>query len=208
MYDSSLPLYIETNDGCERWVPALFSSLSTINTNIKENYKNEGWYIVINNPFLIISKLRDIPIHLRSGNISVFSRVYIGKSYTNFPKHCHFGLGYSDAILEGSVKKYNVMKDLVSSNQIEKNIFSFGKWELSDTEFIHSTLYVGNSHENFLEDNVGTCKIKNDSGYLGCIFNDFIFLNQTYSLKDKKNNKQNIIYFSSELNKIYFPKDF
>ena len=43
MQDSSLPLYIETNDVCERWVPALFSSLSTINTPIKENYKNERW---------------------------------------------------------------------------------------------------------------------------------------------------------------------
>ena len=72
--DSSLPLYIETNDICERWVPALFSSLSTINTIIKENYKNERWDIVINNPFLIISKLRNIHIYLISGSVSVFAR--------------------------------------------------------------------------------------------------------------------------------------
>ena len=76
-----------------------------------------------------------------SGSVSVFARVYIGKSPINFPKYCQFGLGYSDAIPEDSIdKKYNVMKDLVSSNQIKKNIFSFRKWELNDTEFIHSTL--------------------------------------------------------------------
>ena len=205
--DSSLPLYIETNDVCGKWVPALFSSLSLINRDIEGNYSKIGWEIKINSPIVIISEFSSVFASLWLGQVSVFDQVYVAKANIKFPEYCQFGFGYSDVIPEDRSEKYNLMKFLVSSKQIEKNIFSFGKWELNDTEFIHSTLYIGDSHENFLEDNVGSCKIENGSGYFGCIFDDFIFLNETYSLKDE-NNKQIVIYFSSELSKIYFPQDF
>ena len=48
---------------------------------------------------------------------------------------------------------------------------------------------------------------KNDTGYFGCIFDDFIFLNETFPLINQDNNSY-IIYFSSEFTKIYFPQDF
>ena len=45
---------------------------------------------------------------------------------------------------------------------------------------------MGDTHENFSGENVGTCQIQNDTGYYGCIFHNFTFLGKTYSLKKKE----------------------
>ena len=206
--DYELPLYIKTNDTCTKWVPALFSPLLIINSAINdEDYANQNRAIFLQNPASIKKEKGSLEMKLYRGDVSIFQDINIAKTKTNWPNNCQFGLGYSDVFPEGSSKNFNALKNLILTHQIEKNIFSFGKWDI-DNEFFKSKLYIGDAHENFLQENVGNCKIMNDSGYFGCIFDDFIFLNKTYSLINEQNNKPYIIYFSSEFNTIYFPKNF
>ena len=214
--DINLPLYIETDDECSEWVPALFNPILIIKMRIK----TDGVYIDKNldipfkeNPASIKTDIdkEDLAWKLYSGKVSIFDPIFIEKTPCRWPNYCLFGLGYFDLYSKNftsDVTNFNSIKNLIDSGQIEKNIFSFGKWDLNQSEFVTSKLYIGNSHENFFEDNVGTCEIQNETGYFGCIFNDFIFLNKTYSLINEKNNQSYIIYLSSELNKIYFPKYF
>ena len=203
--DYDLPLYIETNDSCTKWVPALFSPILIINNGINsENYTRTSFQIKIQNPDSIKENKNAMNMDVFSYNISIFSEINIAKSNSKWPSFCRFGLDYSE-VLSGK-KDLNAIKNLIPK-QLDKNIFSFGKWDLNNKDFIYSKFYIGDSHENFLED-VGTCNIQNETGYYGCIFNDFIFSNETYSLINENNNKSYIIYFSSEFNKIYFPKSF
>ena len=203
----NLPLYIETSDACSKWVPALFSQILIIKS--PENYTKEYYPLDFkSNPSSKIVVEGDLQLTLYSGSVSIFHPIYLALSEYQWPSFCQFGLGYSDIIAVRTTDNfnYNSMKNLISSKQLEKNVFSFDKWNFNDSELITSKIYIGDSHEDFLEDNVGTCKI-NDTNYFGCIFDDFIFLNETFPLT-KQNNQSYIIYFSSEFTKIYFPQDF
>ena len=169
------------------------------------HYKTRFNKIYIRNPYTLIyfnqSFYSDIFLYT-----SIFNEIYIAKTYNLFPifpKYCLFGLDYSEVMYEN--KNLNIVHNLIPK-QIEKNIFSFGKWDLTKQDFIYSKFYIGDSHENFFG-NVGTCIVQNETSFYGCVFNDFIFLNEAYSLINN-NNKPYIIYFSSEFNKIYFPKIF
>jgi len=209
--DSDLPLYIETDDTCSKWVPSLFSQILIIKYGISHEYKDENYeFDFKSNPASKKGISTDsLVMHLYSGPVSIFNSIFIAESRSNkWPSYCQFGLGYSDIFAGQPTYNYNVMKNLINSNQVEKNIFSFDKWNFSDSQNIISKIFIGDSHEDFFEDNVGTCKIQNDTGYFGCIFDDFIFLNETFSLIKEENNKPYIIYFSSEFTKIYFPEDF
>lgn len=206
MNDPELTLYFETEDFCEKWVPALMTPISLVDysKNI-ENCSQTLHSIDFKN--LITEKKYnfELEINIYTKPISIFTSVPFGKSCITWPEYCLFGLGYSNVILYNS--NYNSVKSLIISKQIESNIFSFDKWNLTDNEFIKSKLYIGGSHEHFLEKNVGTCNNTNNTYYWGCIFNELVFLNKTFSLiKEEKN--PNIIYFSSEMNKIYLPNDF
>ena len=203
--DYDLPLYLETNDSCSKWVPALFSPILIINNGIdSENYTGTNYEIKIQNPDSIKGNKNPFNMEIYQYNISIFNDIYIAKSEDNWPQFCRFGLDYSE-ISYGKIN-LNSIKNLIPK-QLDKNIFSFGKWDLNNQDFIYSKFYIGDSHENFLED-VGTCNIQNEAGYYGCIFNELIFSNETYSLINENNNKSYIIYFSSEFNQIYFPKIF
>ena len=203
--DYDLPLYIETTDSCSKWVPALFSPILIINNGINsENYTRTSFQIKVQNPDSIKENKNAMNMEVFSYNISIFNEINIAKSNSKWPSFCRLGLDYSE-VLSGK-KDLNAIKNLIPK-QLDKNIFSFGKWDLNNKDFIYSKFYIGDSHENFLED-VGTCNIQNETGYYGCIFNDFVFSNETYSLINENNNKSYIIYFSSEFNKIYFPKNF
>ena len=203
--DYDLPLYLETNDSCSKWVPALFSPILIINSGIdSENYTGTNYYIKIQNPDSIKGNKNPFNMEIYQYNISIFNDIYIAKSEDNWPQFCRFGLDYSE-ISYGKIN-LNSIKNLIPK-QLDKNIFSFGKWDLNNQDFIYSKFYIGDSHENFMGD-VGTCNIQNEAGYYGCIFNELIFSNETYSLINENNNKSYIIYFSSEFNKIYFPKSF
>ena len=207
--DYDLPLYFETTDLCSKWVPSLFSSVALIDNmiSVMGHYKTIIDNIYIQNIFTI--KYFDQPIQSKIFlYTSIFNEIYIAKTYNLFPiiwpKYCLFGLDYSEIIY--NKQNLNTIKNLLPK-QIEKNIFSFGKWDLTKQDFIYSRFYIGDYHENF-SGNTGTCNIQNETNYYGCIFNEFIFLNETYSLINENNNKPYIIYFSSEFNKIYFPKNF
>jgi len=205
--DSDLPLYIETIDSCSKWIPSLFSSLLIFNYEIDTidtiltplDIKIQNFYSI---------KEYKIPLnaHVWITNISIFMNIYVAQSRVLWPKYCLFGLDYSEVLVLYGKQKLNSIKNLIPQ-QIDKFIFSFGKWDLSKKDYIYSKLYIGDSHEIFLG-NVGTCNIQNETNYYGCIFNDFIFLNETYSLINENNNRPYIIYFSSEFNKIYFPNNF
>ena len=213
--DSSLPLYIETDDTCSKWVPALFSQILIIKYGIDIPYDYDDGNFDLDFKSNPASKkgidTDGLKMHLHSGPVSIFNSIFIAASKSNiWPSNCQFGLGYSDIFADQSTDahNYNAIKNLISSDQIDKNVFSFDKWNFSDSENITSKIFIGDSHEDFLEDNVGTCKIQNDTGYFGCIFDDFVFLNETFPLIKKESNESYIIYFSSEFTKIYFPQNF
>ena len=174
--DYDFPLYIETNDSCSRWVPALFSPILIINKDINsDDYSSKFIEINIQNPDSIKNYNKPLDLNIFSYNVSVFNEIYIAKSIVSWPKYCRFGLDYSE--VNAKNKNINSIKNLIPT-QIEKNIFSFGKWDLNKSDNIYSKFYIGDSHENFLKD-VGTCNIQKEANYFGCIFNDFIFLNKT-----------------------------
>ena len=204
------PLYIETNDSCSKWVPALFAPILIINTEISGRYKNHNYVMNFENKASIKEIQIAFEMEILSGQVSIFNEIFLARTEKSWPQICQFGLGYSNVIPEDTDKNFNALKGLIESKKIEKNIFSFEKWDINGSdEFISSKLFIGDSHEDFLEDNVGNCTIRNETGDFGCIFNDFIFLNDTYSLiNEENNNKPYIIYFSSEFNKIYFPNSF
>ena len=213
--NNDLPLYIETDDSCSIWIPALFSQILIINEGINPDaiYVNTGYDLIFKtNPASIKTITDNLLMDLYSGTVSIFKQIYIvaHQNGCKWPRYCQFGLGYLDIISDNpsQTHNYNVMENLISSKEIDKNVFSFDKWKFNDSEFITSKIFIGDSHEDFLEDNVGTCKIQNDTGYFGCIFDDFIFLNETFPLIKEENNKSYIIYFSSEFTKIYFPQEF
>jgi hypothetical protein len=207
--DIKLTLYFETEDFCEKWVPALMAPISLIN-RLKNNSYSAQTLQSIDFKNLITEKefgSKELNFKIYTDPISTFKSVPFGKSKVEWPEFCLFGLGYSDVIPSDS-NNYNSVKSLISSKQIESNIFSFDKWDFTDNEFIKSKLYIGGSHEHFLEENVGTCNNTNDTNYWGCIFNELVFLNKTFSLIKEENNNPYIIYFSSEINKIYLPNNF
>ena len=205
----NLPLYIETNDACSKWVPALFSQILIIKKDIStENYEDKNWKLDFKSNPSSKEVEGNLEMYLYSGSVSIFNPIYLALSKYQWPSFCQFGLSYSDIFATKTTDNvnYNVMKNLISSKQLEKNVFSFDKWNFNDSEFITSKIFIGDSHEDFFMDNVGTCKF-NDTSYFGCIFDDFIFLNETFPLT-KENNQSYIIYFSSEFTKIYFPQAF
>ena len=207
--DVKLTLYFETEDFCEKWVPALMAPISLIN-RLKNNSDSAETLQSVDFKNLITEKefgSKELNIKIYTDPISTFKSVPFGKSKMEWPEFCLFGLGYSDIIPSDS-NNYNSVKSLISSKQIESNIFSFDKWDLTDNELIKSKLYIGGSHEHFLEENVGTCNNTNNTNYWGCIFNELVFLNKTFSLIKEENNNPYIIYFSSEINNIYLPNNF
>ena len=169
--DSSLPLYIETDDYCSKWIPALFSQILIIKYGIIHNYKDENWDLFFkSNPASIkVLKTDSLIMHLFSGPVSIFNRIFIVVSSNEWPSYCQFGLGYSDifADYKSNNYNYNVIKNLISSEQITKNVFSFDKWNFSDSENIISKIFIGDSHEDFLEDNEEHAKFKMIMGILG-----------------------------------------
>ena len=204
--DANLPLYIETSDACSKWVPALFSQILIIKS--PENYEDKNWKLDFKSNPSSKEVEGNLEMYLYSGSVSIFNPIYLALSKYQWPSFCQFGLSYSDIFATKTTDNvnYNVMKNLISSKQLEKNVFSFDKWNFNDSELITSKIYIGDSHEDFFMDNVGTCKF-NDTSYFGCIFDDFIFLNETFPLTNE-NNQSYIIYFSSEFTKIYFPQEF
>ena len=207
--NADLPLYIETSDSCSKWVPALFSQILIIKKDIStENYEDKNWKLDFKSNPSSKEVEGNLEMYLYSGSVSIFNPIYLALSKYQWPSFCQFGLSYSDIFATKTTDNvnYNVMKNLISSKQLEKNVFSFDKWNFNDSEFITSKIFIGDSHEDFFMDNVGTCKF-NDTSYFGCIFDDFIFLNETFPLTNE-NNQSYIIYFSSEFTKIYFPQEF
>ena len=207
--DANLPLYIETSDACSKWVPALCSQILIIKKDIStENYEDKNWKLDFKSNPSSKEVEGNLEMYLYSGSVSIFNPIYLALSKYQWPSFCQFGLSYSDIFATKTTDNvnYNVMKNLISSKQLEKNVFSFDKWNFNDSEFITSKIFIGDSHEDFFMDNVGTCKF-NDTSYFGCIFDDFIFLNETFPLTNE-NNQSYIIYFSSEFTKIYFPQEF
>ena len=202
--DNNLPLYIETSDSCSKWIPSLFSPILIINEEVKtENYSLTSFKTNIQNPYSIMHNNKPLKMDIYIYDISIFNKIYIAKSNFLWPENCLFGLDYSE--IKANEKNLNAIQNLIPG-QIDKFIFSFEKWDINKQNFIYSKFYIGDSHENFLN-NVGTCNIQNGTGYYGCIFNDFVFLNETYSLMNET-NKSYIIYFASEFNQIYFPNNF
>ena len=147
--DSDLPLYIETIDSCSKWIPSLFSSLLIFNYEIDTidtiltplDIKIQNFYSI---------KEYKIPLnaHVWITNISIFMNIYVAQSRVLWPKYCLFGLDYSEVLVLYGKQKLNSIKNLIPQ-QIDKFIFSFGKWDLSKKDYIYSKLYIGDSHEIF-----------------------------------------------------------
>ena len=120
--DKKLALYFETDDFCEKWVPALMTPISLINY-LKNVEDSTDTLQSINFKNLITEKesgSNELYIKIYKKPISTFTSVPFGKSKIIWPEFCLFGLGYSDVIPSDS-NNYNSVKSLISSKQIERS---------------------------------------------------------------------------------------
>ena len=101
------------------------------------------------------------------------------------------------------------LEQLKQTNQIDKKIFSFDKWNISEDNAIKSTFYYGDLHEHFNSKKkyIGNCKAEKLDKYWGCFFNEISFNDIIIDLK-KNDVDYYPIYFTSESFNITFPQSF
>ena len=166
-------------------------------------------YKIISSKIYTLANFDNRIMYIETNDIKCRNRLDLASFYSENPPPCHFGLGYNDKIPDNyNGERNDSIKYLIASKKIKKHIFSIGKWEFPDEHNITFKLYLGDTHENFSGENVGTCQIQNNTGHYGCIFHNFTFLGKTYSLKKEGSNEYYTIYFSTEEGYVYFPKSF
>ena len=123
--DYDLPLYIEANDSCSKWIPALFSSISIINNEISTiGYYGTSFGIRYKNLHSIKYNKNPLNAIIYKNDIFNFSEIYVAKTNALWPKYCLFGLDYSEVLFKK--QNLNSIKNLIPQ-QMDKFIFSFGK---------------------------------------------------------------------------------
>ena len=99
--DYDLPLYIEANDSCSKWIPALFSSISIINNEISTiGYYGTSFGIRYKNLHSIKYNKNPLNAIIYKNDIFNFSEIYMAKTNALWPKYCLFGLDYSEVLFK------------------------------------------------------------------------------------------------------------
>ena len=197
-------MHIRNDDTiCQKWVPSLLAPILLISSSqkIPQDYTLIK-SIRIKYPILSTSSLFDTNIYYHSfigKNEAILGRVLGSSKFSD----CYLGLSNKITGFEELE-----IKDIFLNQLTKDKILSFDIWSINDKP-ITSSLYIGNSHEDFSSEkkkpNIGTCKSKKENLYWGCTFKGFYLKSKFLNLK-KKENEYYTIYFSSDSYDIILPK--
>ena len=205
---------IKDNGFCEKLIPSLFFPTILFPSSIRINAK--GVDIYLSDVFIPVLSNYEFIIgfyNLSSDLILGYNNVIMGRErFSDIINNCYVGLSHGNANFTFLEERFILLNQLYKSNQIEKKIFSFGRWEIY-LNSIYSNFYIGDVHELFLSKEekgiIASCKNtnKNSSSFWGCYFNQINFNNTIVSLK-MNNNELYPIYFASETYDIFIPISF
>lgn len=205
---------IKDNGFCEKLIPSLFFPTILFPSSIRINAK--GVDIYLSDVFIPVLSNYEFIIgfyNLSSDLILGYNNVIMGRErFSDIINNCYVGLSHGNANFTFLEERFILLNQLYKSNQIEKRIFSFGRWEITSNS-IYSNFYFGDVHELFLSKEekgiIASCKNtnKNSSSFWGCYFNQINFNNTIVSLK-MNNNELYPIYFASETYDIFIPISF
>ena len=205
---------IKDNGFCEKLIPSLFFPTILFPSSIRINAK--GVDIYLSDVFIPVLSNYEFIIgfyNLSSDLILGYNNVIVGRErFSGIINNCYVGLSHGNANFTFLEERFILLNQLYKSNQIEKRIFSFGRWEITSNS-IYSNFYFGDVHELFLSKEekgiIASCKNtnKNSSSFWGCYFNQINFNNTIVSLK-MNNNELYPIYFASETYDIFIPISF
>ena len=205
---------IKDNGFCEKLIPSLFFPTILFPISIRIDAKEVS--IDLSNVFIPV--LSNYKFSIRFYNLSSdlllgYNNVIMGRErFSDIINNCYVGLSHGNANFTFLEERFILLNQLYKSNQIEKRIFSFGRWEITSNS-IYSNFYIGDVHELFLSKEekgiIASCKNtnKNSSSFWGCYFNQINFNNTIVSLK-MNNNELYPIYFASETYDIFIPISF
>ena len=203
------PLSLKYLDICKIWIPSLLNPIlvgQKSYTNIEDTLHDYIGDIDLINIFFDGYKCGLYKFKKSDESFNIYLGL-IYKLYNGY-RQCYFGLSPSipNSTIGLEKEEYNLAL-LKKNNEIENQIISFEKWEITDN-LISSKLYLGVSHEHFKSNEgiIGTCKMS-DEEYWGCSFQQMIFNNVVIPLT-KDDGSLYPIYFSSESNDIIFPNQF
>lgn len=205
--------HIDYDDICKKWIPSLLSPIILVfPDNDIQNYfssKNFSDKFSINNPYEINENKLNIYIY----NYDFLNQKYnvsLGKIKEIYDSGlCYFGLLSNVGVNKQLDLNYILLKSLSDSNQIDKKIFSFSEWIISN-KTITTNFFLGNSHNHFTSKKdkgiVGTCMTNKSELYWGCSFDQISYNGKIENLTQKDINFK--IYFSSENHTAIFPLEF
>ena len=169
----------DINNGfCEKLVPSLFfptilfpSSIGNI--DIQVNIHSSKVFITVLSNYAFLIEFYNLSSNLILG----YNNVIMGRErFSSRISNCYVGLSHGNANFTFLEERFILLNQLYKSNQIEKKIFSFGRWEIY-LNSIYSNFYIGDVHELFLSKEekgiITSCKNtnKNSSSFWGCYFN-------------------------------------
>mgnify|MGYP003571395113 CR=1 FL=1 len=193
---------------CVNWIPSLFLPLlyapKTVRledeTLINDYSPRELFFPVFyNNTTISVNTYQDVNFL----NENFQSKIM--KERKREISKCYFGLSRGVNNFESLKEEDITLNYLKKKNLINKKIFSFGIWNLTNNR---TTFYLGDSHENFNSSTgiIGTCESYSKDSPWGCSFKKMLFNNKSIPLED--NGSLYKIYFSSETHDLIFPNSF
>jgi hypothetical protein len=198
---------------CDIWSPSLFLPLLLISKNIKIDYGEiiENLDSTLKTPF--INNNEPFPVEFYK-NVPYLNKDFQGKLMTPVltlvdVKYCYFGISHGIG-LEGLGEEFINLNNLKIDGKIDKKIFSFGLWDISDPKNLKANFYLGKSNDVFNSNDgiIGTCENYPKDSLWGCSFKEMKFNNINIPLKINGTEIFYKIYFSSETHNLIFPKFF
>ena len=202
-------LHITNNENCNQLIPSLFHPILLVTNDYSSNkISSIHNKLKINIPFLSENIIEGSLFYFNNGKFLDELNIILAKNGNQDDENCYFGLSFGfPNDTEGLQTDEDNLSFLLKNKGINEPIFSFDKFILNE-DSIYTTLYYGESHENFKEVDsiIGSCKNNDEDNFWGCSFKQMIFDNITISL-ERNDNKLYKIYFSSEKHKVIFPND-
>ena len=195
---------------CQQWTPSLFNPTLLIpkNNEITKGTPMQSIDFSIKFPF--INKNKIIPVKPYEGVPSIIDNYedILLKSLGSEVSLCYFGISPGINIYKNLNKEHNTLNNLKTKGKIKERIFSFTKWDIKASPPT-SKLYLGESHNifNSNEGTIGICKSYLNDSLWGCSFKEMIINNINIPLKNETQSLYKI-YFSSEIQDLYFPNSY
>ena len=161
-------------EACEKWVPSLLNSILLVskNTDISSGMFIPEVILEIRYPFLNENELFKLQFFssVRIGNYNLFLGIPLIAKFNE----CYFGLSPNTYEFKALKEPFNNLNILKEKNQINKKIFSFDMWAITN-DSIRSNFYLGDEHEIFRTNNGIIANCASNDSFWGCEFKEFIF---------------------------------